>query len=621
MVRQTAQLAAFALATILLVACAAPTARTIDPASPSQTEPGLTVSPVVTNLDTPWALAFAPDGRLFFTERPGRVRVVKDGNLLESPVITLPVQETAEGGVMGLAVDPGFPDQPYLYVMYSYQGGEGTLNRVARLRLDGDRASEDSVLLDGIPGANIHNGGRVKFGPDGLLYITTGDAASSETAQDPQSLSGKILRIARDGSTPQDNPFPNSPVYSLGHRNPQGLAWQPRTGRLYATEHGPTGNDEVNLIEAGGNYGWPQAEGEQHGGFNAPLVVYSTAIAPTGAVFYNHEAIPQWTGDLFFTTLRGEHLHRIRLDPGDPSRVLEQERLYQGEYGRLRDVVLGPDGALYVATSNRDGRGSPGPDDDRILRIGPAAAQGPLGPDLRAFQIGPLQGQQLLYPDLRTLVPEDLQLGTETVDGTTHHLVRFSNTIWNAGEGPLEVRETSSTEARVLQRVYDNAGGYVDIPSGNFEFHEDHEHWHIEGFARYELWRMANYSAWLGSGRTQGTPDWQMEKTGFCLMDLVKVEELPGSPSSSVYPTQCGRSVQGISVGWGDVYTWRLADQWVDVGTAPLPDGEYVLRSVADPLNVLQESDGGGDPGREGEEPNEAAVAFLVRGGRIAAGQ
>jgi aldose sugar dehydrogenase len=295
-----------------------------------------------------------------------------DGRLRPAPLATLPVVEDSESGLMGLALDPAFPAEPYLYAMYTAAGAQSTVNRIVRLRLEGDAVREDRVLLDNLPAGRIHDGGRVKFGPDGRLYATLGDASNAGAAQSPDTLAGKIFRLERDGTIPADNPFPGSPVYSLGHRNPQGLAWQPGTGRLYATEHGASGNDEVNLIERGANYGWPEAQGAAHPApYRAPLAVYTPSVAPAGATFYDADAIPQWRGSFFFATLRGAHLHRLVFDPADPRRVVVDERLYAGEYGRLRDVAQGPDGALYVTTSNRDGRGSPAAEDDRILRIGP----------------------------------------------------------------------------------------------------------------------------------------------------------------------------------------------------------------------------------------------------------
>jgi aldose sugar dehydrogenase len=339
------------------------------PVAPREFRPRVEV--VAGNLVAPWALDFAPDGRLFVTERPGRIRVVVNGQLLPAPVATLPVAATGEAGLMGLALDPDFQSNGHLYVMYTYgTAGGGLANRISRLTVQGNQAAGEVVLLEGIPGATIHDGGRLKFGPDGKLWATTGDAAQPPLSQNMNSLAGKILRLNPDGSVPADNPFPGSPVYSLGHRNPQGLAFQPGTGQLFSTEHGPVGEDEVNVITAGGNYGWPTVAGV--GGdprFIDPIVAYTPSVAPAGATFYSGDRLFAWNGNLFFATLAGQHLHRLELGGPDGRQVVGSERLYQGQYGRLRDVVQGPDGYLYFTTSNRDGRGDPAAQDDRILRI------------------------------------------------------------------------------------------------------------------------------------------------------------------------------------------------------------------------------------------------------------
>jgi glucose/arabinose dehydrogenase len=321
---------------------------------------------------------FAPDGRIFLTERGGRVRTIRDGRLDPESWITLDVVEMAESGLMGLALDPDFAANGYVYVAYTYATADGGMqNRLVRLREDpaGGRGVFDTVLLDDLRAGRVHDGGRVKFGPDGRLYWTMGETGSPELAQRLDTWNGKILRINPDGSIPADNPFPGSPVYSYGHRNPQGLAWQPGTGRLYATEHGPSGPqsccDEVNFIQPGMNYGWPQSFGERVEEGTVPPVIQSgptaeTTWAPGGATFVTGGP---WAGSLVFVGLRGESLYRVVLDPANPTTVLGFEQLLQGEYGRLRDVVEGPDGALYVATSNRDGRGRPRPNDDRLLRL------------------------------------------------------------------------------------------------------------------------------------------------------------------------------------------------------------------------------------------------------------
>lgn len=336
------------------------------------------VETFVSGLEVPWSLAFAPDGRLFISERPGRIRTVEGGQLDSLPWATVPAYSSSESGLMGLALDPDFSNNPWVYICYTVAPG-GTENRISRLRESNGRGSEEQILLGGLPAAAIHDGCRLKFGPDRKLYATMGDATQSSRAQDLNSLNGKILRLNPDGTVPADNPF-GTFVYAYGNRNPQGLAFDLQTGALFETEHGPSGEfglgnyDEVNIIVAGGNYGWPLAVGAPGlPQYHDPLLVYiDHAVPPAGATFYTGARIPQWTGNFFFTSLRGQHLQRIVLD--NQNQVVAIERLfetdfYAGVYGRLRDVVEGPDGALYVATSNRDGRGTPAQDDDRVLRL------------------------------------------------------------------------------------------------------------------------------------------------------------------------------------------------------------------------------------------------------------
>jgi glucose/arabinose dehydrogenase len=323
----------------------------------------------LTRLVVPWSLAFAPDGRLFIAERPGRVRIVQNGQLIEDPALVLDdVFAEGEAGLLGMALHPDFAQNRFVYLVYTARVGSGQVNRLVRYREVNQRLGERAVLVDNIRAATIHDGARLRFGPDGLLYMSMGDAADTSTSQNLGSLNGKLLRFTDEGRTPPGNPF-TSPIWSYGHRNPQGFDWAPN-GDLWESEHGPTGNDEINLIQPGGNFGWPVITGGQtRAGMITPVLFFSPSIAPSGASFYRGTAIAGFRDNLFVTTLAGMSLLRVRFDPADPRRVLANERLLQGLYGRLRDVVSGPDGALYVSTSNRDGRNTPVADDDRVLRI------------------------------------------------------------------------------------------------------------------------------------------------------------------------------------------------------------------------------------------------------------
>jgi quinoprotein glucose dehydrogenase len=336
----------------------------------------------VKNLEIPWSLLFLPDGRALVSERPGRIRLLRDGKLQKDVYARLEVSHLGEGGLMGLALHPEFPAKPHLYAMHTYRSDGSLFNRVVRLKDLGTHGLLDKVIIDRIPGGRLHNGGRIRFGPDRLLYITSGEIFKSELAQDLQSLGGKILRVTDEGAVPEDNPFRGSPVYSYGHRNPQGLAWHPETKDLFESEHGPSGefllfaNDEINAIVKGGNYGWPEAIGAPgQKTYINPTVVWKKTTPPSGIVFYNGNLLPHLKGDLFVATLRSEALIRIRLKRHDHGyRATEIQRWFakdykDGTYGRLRDVAEGPDGALYFLTNNRDGRGTPKEGDDKIYRI------------------------------------------------------------------------------------------------------------------------------------------------------------------------------------------------------------------------------------------------------------
>ncbi|MFD1136028.1 PQQ-dependent sugar dehydrogenase [Paenibacillus urinalis] len=348
------------------------------PASEEQEGDGNTfpyeITTLAAGLNVPWELDFLPDGRMLFTERPGTLRMIENGQVLEEPVLAFeaPFADEGEGGLLGLAVDPEFESNQYVYVYHSYREGQDILNRVLRLKLTGQEASIDKVLLADIPGGVNHNGGRLKIGPDGMLYITTGERYEPAMAQDETILGGKILRIHRDGSIPDDNPINDSAVYSLGHRNAQGLAWHPDTGQLYSSEHGQSNYDELNVIVKGSNYGWPLIEGDaQEEGMTSPLIHSGTDTwAPSGMTFITQGP---WQNSLIAGGLRGEALLKFELDgEGGASEEPSLEVLFQSEWGRIRSVSEGPDGTLYLLTSNRDGRGDPAEEDDRIIALKPA---------------------------------------------------------------------------------------------------------------------------------------------------------------------------------------------------------------------------------------------------------
>jgi glucose/arabinose dehydrogenase len=319
------------------------------------------VETVANGLETPWSLAFLPDGDMLVTERSGQMkRIGTQGKTYRIEG----VRETSEGGLLGVALHSDFQNNGWLY-LYSTteQGGELT-NRVERYMLMGNMLHERTTILENIPAASNHNGGGIAFGPDKKLYITTGDAALGEPAQDTGSLAGKILRMNDDGSVPSDNPFGNL-TWSYGHRNPQGITWDEQ-GRLWSVEHGPSGDqgkgggkDELNLIEKGANYGWPVVAGsETRAGMHSPVAQSGNdeTWAPSGITYHG--------GSLFFAGLRGQTLYEAKIQ----GNTVELSRHFTEQYGRLRAVTARGD-QLYFTSSNRDGRGNPLAGDDKIYRF------------------------------------------------------------------------------------------------------------------------------------------------------------------------------------------------------------------------------------------------------------
>jgi glucose/arabinose dehydrogenase len=322
-----------------------------------------TIEIVAENLQIPWEIAFLPDGDLLVTERTGTLKRIGRENII---YVIEGVNHIGEGGLLGMTLHPQFSKNHWIYLYFTTANDGVIKNKVERYRLEGDKLLEKTIIIDNIPGSPYHNGGRIAFGPDSYLYITTGDAGNSKLAQDKNSLAGKILRLKDDGSIPLDNPFGNA-VYSFGHRNSQGIVWD-NQGQLWATEHGRSGVlsglDELNLIEKGKNYGWPEIQGdEKKAGMESPIVHSgpNETWAPSGVAF--------WDNSLFFGGLRGEALYEAK--------ILKDNKVslkihFQKEFGRIRAVVLGPDGYLYITTSNTDGRGNPKLKDDKIIRINPS---------------------------------------------------------------------------------------------------------------------------------------------------------------------------------------------------------------------------------------------------------
>lgn len=350
-----------------------------DSAKSQEKNVAYTVETVASDLFVPWSLVFTSDKRLLVTERDGQIRVIENGKLLDKPLAAFKEVATGgEKGLMGLAMDPEYGDNPKLYACLAYGSGASLRNKVLSFSDQGDSISDVQTILDNIPSANNHAGCRLMFLPDQTLLVTTGDAQDKSSAQDKNSLGGKILRINRDGSIPSDNPFANSPVWTLGHRNPQGLAYDSNHDILWSTEHGPSvfdgpaGGDEINLIEKGKNYGWPTIHHKQkQAGLVSPLLEFTPAVAPSGLLYYSASVFPQFTNHLFFGALKGEGLYTLTIDPKDPKRIIAFAKLPDIKVGRIRDVIQGPDDLIYFTTSNRDGRGNPRRGDDKIYRLTP----------------------------------------------------------------------------------------------------------------------------------------------------------------------------------------------------------------------------------------------------------
>lgn len=320
---------------------------------------------IAEGLQAPRSIDISKDGRIFVSEKRGSIRVVDNGTLLTEPVGDIKAENIGDAGLLGLTLHPNFTQNHLFYVYYTYSNSTGLFNKVLMLTESNNRIIDSKTILDGIPGDEYRDGGRIKFGPDGKLYVSTGDASIPELSQDLDSLAGKILRTNEDGTIPQDNPFSNSPVYAYGFRNVQGLAWAPNSGALYSSDQGGAGNDEINLISPGKNYGWPHEEcnssDDDDNRYTPPVLCFNPSLEPSGIAFAFSNKLG-YQNHLIVATLKGSHLRDIDFDSGSQNTILVG-------YGRIIDLVESEDGSIFVLTSNTDGRALPQQGDDKILRL------------------------------------------------------------------------------------------------------------------------------------------------------------------------------------------------------------------------------------------------------------
>lgn len=363
-----------AITVILLIGC---NKRLESQNSGGQTQLDTTI--IAKGLEVPWEILWSPDKHIWVTERTGNVLRINPENRQIQVLLELDVAQQGESGLLGMALHPDFPNTPWVYLVYTYFESTAIKERLSKFIYQQDRLVNEQVLIDNIPGNTYHDGSRIIFGPDSKLYMTTGDAGDMSSAQDPNLLNGKVLRINDDGTVPADNPVAGSYIWASGSRNTQGLDFSP-TGILYSSEHGPDTDDEINIIEMGRNYGWPNVRGlcntpeelvfcEQ---FNVrePIQTYTPTLALAGIAYYGHDLIPEWNNSLIVTSLKAGKMLILHLDQTGMT-ITGSTTVYDNTLGRLRDVCISNDGRVFIATSNRDGRGTPKPGDDKIIEIKP----------------------------------------------------------------------------------------------------------------------------------------------------------------------------------------------------------------------------------------------------------
>jgi aldose sugar dehydrogenase len=339
---------------------------------------------VITGLDVPWEIQYGSDGWLWLTERFGRVSRVHPETGEQDILLNISstVYQSGESGLLGMAFHPQFPDDSRVYLVYTYLSG-GIKERLVHYTWDGSELADETILIDAIPGNSTHNGSRLLFAPDGKLLMTTGDAQQLSAPQNLNSLLGKTLRLNDDGSIPADNPFAGSYVYTFGHRNAQGLFFAP-DGTLYSSEHGPSSDDEINILEAGRNYGWPDVNGYcntpaeiefcNENNVKEPITTWTPTVAPSDIVYYNSDAIPEWKGSILLTLLKDKRLVELKLTE-DGQNIAEENHYFNNYWGRLRDICVGPQGEIYLAT-NGNSWSNTDPFTHSIIRIMPQNSTG-----------------------------------------------------------------------------------------------------------------------------------------------------------------------------------------------------------------------------------------------------
>jgi aldose sugar dehydrogenase len=345
----------------------------------------LKIKNIATGLDTPWEILWGPDNSIWVTERFGRISKINPSNGEIKNLLTIPdAKESGEGGLLGMALDPDFAQNTFVYVAYNYLVGTVYKEKIVRYTyaVTSEKLESPKIIFDNIDASNNHNGCRIIISPDKKMFFTTGDAQITSNSQSPKNINGKILRINLDGTIPADNPIANSPVWSWGHRNAQGLVFSPDGKILYSSEHGANSDDELNIIKKGRNYGWPKVEGFCDNALETAFCKDSNVIEPihswtptlgvAGTSFYGADLIPSWKNSLLVTSLKGARISQLLLD-SKGEKVLKVNDFYTNTYGRLRDICISPDGKVYIAISNKDGRGFPKADDDKIIEISPAS--------------------------------------------------------------------------------------------------------------------------------------------------------------------------------------------------------------------------------------------------------